>query len=306
MQEARLYEDIVFKLPAVPRETEIAGNDLPKKEQKWRKVEILHAIYDKEKDEIDDLYIKNAKVRDWIDEENRRCIEGYWFYINGKPTYITGDHYFYLNYFKLDVGYPEYRDVDRRWFYVWEVCNSDSKCLGIDYLKKRRDGFSYRAASIILNDARKTFNSNYGMVSKTGGDAKELFDKIVYAFQELPPFFKPQVQSAEDVKKELVFKAPVQKITSKNKTAKKEISLNTKISWKNTADNAYDSYKLKGIIGDEVGKWEEADFEKWMQIVEKCLTLGGGKKIIGKALVGTTVNEGIRAAHEQKHPTDKR
>jgi hypothetical protein len=294
MQEARLYEDIVFKLPAVPRETEIAGNDLPKKEQKWRKVEILHAIYDKEKDEIDDLYIKNAKVRDWIDEENRRCIEGYWFYINGKPTYITGDHYFYLNYFKLDVGYPEYRDVDRRWFYVWEVCNSDSKCLGIDYLKKRRDGFSYRAASIILNDARKTFNSNYGMVSKTGGDAKELFDKIVYAFQELPPFFKPQVQSAEDVKKELVFKAPVQKITSKNKTAKKEISLNTKISWKNTADNAYDSYKLKGIIGDEVGKWEEADFEKWMQIVEKCLTLGGGKKIIGKALVGTTVNEPLQ------------
>lgn len=291
MEQVRLYEDIVFTIPDVPRETEIYGYDLPKRQQKWVRQDMLPEIENKEKDEIDILYTKDAKVRNWIDEENRRCIEGFWFYINGTPTYITGQNYFYLTWFKLDVGYPEYRDVDRRWFYAWQVCEDNPKCLGIDYLKKRRDGFSYRAASVLLNDARKSFNANYGNVSKTGGDAKELFDKEVYAFQELPPFFKPQVQSAEDVKKELVFKAPVQKVTYKNKNTKKEISLNTKISWKNTADNAYDSYKLKKIIGDEVGKWEEADFEKWMQIVEKCLTLGAGKKIVGKALMGTTVNE---------------
>ena len=291
MQPIRIYEDIVFTLPSVPRETQIAGYKRSKDKQVWTHPGILTEIADKDKDEIDQLYIADSKVRNWIDEENRRCNEGYWFFCNGEPTYITGDHYFYLSYFKLDVGHPEYRDVDRRWFYAWQVCSDDKKCLGIDYLKKRRDGFSYRAASIILNSARQTFNANYGMISKTGGDAKELFDKIVYAFQELPPFFKPQVQSAEDVKKELVFKAPIQKVSHKNKNTKKEISLNTKISWKNTADNAYDSYKLSGVIGDEVGKWEEADFEKWIQIVEKCLTLGAGKKIIGKALMGTTVNE---------------
>jgi hypothetical protein len=291
MQDLRLYENIVFTFPDVPRETKIGNAKTIKRKQKWVRPEILDIIADKDKDEIDELYIKNEKVRSWIEEENRRCNEGYWLYINGELTYLTGDYYFYLTYFKLDVGYPEYRDVDRRWFCAWQVCMDDKRCLGIDYLKKRRDGFSYRASSIMLNDARKTFNANYGMVSKTGGDAKELFDKVVYAYQELPTFFKPQVQSAEDVKKELIFKAPTQKVSHKNKNTKREISLNTKISWKNTAENAYDSYKLKALIADEVGKWNEADFEKWMQIVEKCLTLGAGKKIVGKAVIGTTVNE---------------
>ena len=290
-ERIELYEGIVFEVPSRPARAKCANFNLADRNQKWIRTEMHPKLVAKDKEEIDDLYSKDLEVRAWIDEEDKRCTDGFWLFINGELTYLTGDHYFYLNYFKLDAGYPEYRDADRRWFYVWEVCIKDGFSLGIIYLKKRRDGFSYRAVSCILNRARKTFNAEYGMISKTGEDVKALFQKLVYGFQELPVFFKPQVQSAEDVKKELFFKTPVQKISYKNRNTKTEISLNTKISWRNTSENAFDGVKLSGLIGDETGKFEEADFEKWMQIVEKCLTLGGGKLVVGKALIGTTVNE---------------
>ena len=49
---------------------------------------------------------------DYIDEEFERREEGFWFYNNGKPTYITGTHYMYLQWSpKLMLGQPDYREV---------------------------------------------------------------------------------------------------------------------------------------------------------------------------------------------------
>lgn len=280
-QTFNLYENLVFTTPPIPESNKIAGHDLPIKQQKWVRPEIPKNFE----------FLPEEEQEQYAFQQDEYCDKGYWFYNHGVPTYLTGDNYYYLTYFKLDVGFPEYRDVDRRWFYVWDICDKDPECLGLIYLKKRRDGFSYRAMSIILNRARKTFNSQYGMMSKTGEDAKELFAKVVYAFKELAPFFKPQVHSAEDVKKELHFDNPAQRVTFKNrKITKQGIALNTKISYRNTSDNSYDSMKLKIIVGDESGKMEEADFEKWHKVVGTCLKLGN-INIIGKAIYGTTVNE---------------
>ena len=46
---------------------------------------------------------------DYIEEEFNRREEGMWFMNNGKPTYITGTHYMYLQWTKIDVGHPEFR-----------------------------------------------------------------------------------------------------------------------------------------------------------------------------------------------------
>ena len=51
---------------------------------------------------------KNKWV-DYIEEEFDRREEGHWFYNNGKPTYITGSHYMYLQWTSIDVGYPDFR-----------------------------------------------------------------------------------------------------------------------------------------------------------------------------------------------------
>ena len=44
---------------------------------------------------------------DYIEEEFKRRDEGFWFYNNGIPTYITGSHYMYLQWSKIDVGKPD-------------------------------------------------------------------------------------------------------------------------------------------------------------------------------------------------------
>jgi len=51
---------------------------------------------------------KNKWV-DYIEEEFDRRELGFWFYNNGKPTYITGAHYMYLQWTSIDVGYPDFR-----------------------------------------------------------------------------------------------------------------------------------------------------------------------------------------------------
>ena len=275
-----LYKGLIYTLPKQPPVKQIKNFELQTKDQKWKRTELPENWEDLSSDE---------QLR-FAEEEDRKCTDGIWIFIKGVPTYITGDHYFYLNWFMIDSGYPDYRDRDRRWFYHWLLCDTNEECLGQAYGKLRRDGYSYRVDSIILNRARKTFNSKYGIISKTGEDAKEMFNKLVHGFIELPDFFKPQVASAEDVKKELVFKTPQKRVSYKNRKTVKEISLNTYIDWRNTKENAYDGMKLKIVAVDESGKFPvDVSVEKWFSIGRTCLVLGG--TIIGKMFFGSTVNE---------------
>ena len=51
------------------------------------------------------------KWYDYIDEEFTKREQGYWFYKRRTPTYITGTHYMYLQWSKIDVGAPDFREV---------------------------------------------------------------------------------------------------------------------------------------------------------------------------------------------------
>jgi len=80
---------------------------------------------------------------DYIDQEFQHREEGFAFYNNGKPTYITGTHYMYLQWSKIDVGAPDFRESNRLFFIFWEACKADDRCYGMCYLKNRRSGFSF-------------------------------------------------------------------------------------------------------------------------------------------------------------------
>ena len=151
MAELELYNGLIYTYPKQPGKQGIQGHYLTQVNQKWKRTEFPENWDDMSQTEQDAFAF----------EEDRKCTEGIWFMNNGVSTYITGDHYHYVNWFKIDSGYPDYRDRDRRWFYHWELCDKDSDCLGQDYGKLRRDGYSFRVDSIILNRARKTFDSKY-------------------------------------------------------------------------------------------------------------------------------------------------
>ena len=46
---------------------------------------------------------------------------------NGEPTYITGSHYMFIQWSNIDVGYPDYRDANRKFFVFWEAFTQTRK-----------------------------------------------------------------------------------------------------------------------------------------------------------------------------------
>lgn len=271
---------IKIQLPEEPKKKDILFSDLPKKKQKWRRTEMPSGLFPD----------TASKYSDFITQEFDRRANGVWFMNNGVPTYITGEHYYYLNWCKLDIGYPEYRDRDRRFYMFWDYCIKDPNCFGMVMVKHRREGASYKGAAMLLYEVTANYNAHGGIISKTGADAKSLFtDKMVYMFRNLPFFFQPIIDGSDNPKSTLSFNQPGQKISKNFKTVTKSEALNSKIDWRNTKENSYDSVKLLRYLCDEAGKWVDANVEKNWEVVRSCLTLGD--KIIGKCFMPSTVNE---------------
>ena len=231
---------------------------------------------------------------DYIDEEFNRREEGFWFNNNGKPTYITGTHYMYLQWSKIDVGAPNFRDANRLFFLFWEACKVDKRCYGMCYLKNRRSGFSFMSSAETVNLATISSDSRYGILSKSGADAKKMFtDKVVPISINYPFFFKPVQDGMDRPKSELAYRVPASKFTRKkietNEKLEEIKGLDTTIDWKNTGDNSYDGEKLSLLVHDESGKWERPDniLNNW-RVTKTCLRLGS--RIIGKCMMGSTSN----------------
>jgi len=284
-------------LPQIPKK--IDGQDLKKSDQYFRKKERpnsltrIKTIYDFHS------YPEKTKDQyyDYIDDEFNNRTDGYWFMCNGEPCYITGSHYIYLNWTKIDVGSPDFRQANRIFFYFWEACKLDRRCYGMCYLKNRRSGFSFMASAECVNQATTSKDSRFGILSKTGADAKKMFtDKVVPISTNYPFFFKPIQDGMERPKTELSYKVPSRRLTRKTiratsveETEEIQEGLDTTIDWKNTGDNSYDGEKLQLLVHDESGKWERPDniLNNW-RVTKTCLRLGS--KIVGKCMMGSTSN----------------
>ena len=282
-------QNLRIALPLVPK-------DVINTENKWvaseypKDLSRIKTVFDWE------TYPDNFKNKwyGYIDDEFTKRDEGHWFYNNKVPTYITGTHYMYLQWTKIDVGRPDYREANRIFFIFWEACKADTRAYGMCYLKNRRSGFSFMSSSETVNQATSTSDARFGILSKTGADAKKMFtDKVVPISVNYPFFFKPIQDGMDRPKTELAYRVPASKLTRKSITAKEtreELEgLDTTIDWKNTGDNSYDGEKLRLLVHDESGKWERPDniLNNW-RVTKTTLRLGS--KIIGKCMMGSTSN----------------
>jgi hypothetical protein len=133
-----------------------------------------------------------------------------------------------------------------------------------------------------VNLATISTDSRFGILSKSGPDAKKMFtDKVVPISVNYPFFFKP-IQDGMDrpkTRRKLDSNEKLQEITG----------LDTTIDWKNTGDNSYDGEKLKLLVHDESGKWERPTniLNNW-RVTRTCLRLGS--RVIGKCMMGSTSN----------------
>jgi len=234
------------------------------------------------------------KWYDYIDNEFVRREEGFWFYNKDVATYLTGTHYMYLQWSKIDVGQPDFREANRLFYIFWEACKADKRSYGMCYLKNRRSGFSFMSSAESVNLATISTDSRFGILSKSGPDAKKMFtDKVVPISVNYPFFFKPIQDGMDRPKTELAYRVPATKYTRKKLEAKETLreldGLDTTIDWKNTGDNSYDGEKLKLLVHDESGKWERPSniLNNW-RVTKTCLRLGS--RVIGKCMMGSTSN----------------
>ena len=285
--------NLKIALPKKPKE--VYSRHENKLNQYWEKKELPNNLekiksifqWNEMPNSFKDQYVE------YIEKEFDYREDGYWFMNRGIPTYITGSHYMYLQWTKIDVGSPDFREANRALFIYWEACKADSRSFGMVYLKIRRSGFSFMGSAECINTATLAKDARIGILSKTGSDAKKMFtDKVVPINSRLPFFFKPIMDGMDKPKTELAFRIPASKITKKNMHEVLDDDmegLDTTIDWKNTDDNSYDGEKLLLLVHDESGKWVKPNniLNNW-RVTKTCLRLGS--RVIGKCMMGSTSN----------------
>jgi len=146
----------------------------------------------------DRLETGSIEYYDYWENEIDRCKNGY------KPsggTYITGQHYFYLNYCKVDVfdeksrrrkrGNPYFRDQEQEYFI--EIENAKNGGYGLIVLKARRKGFSVMNANgIILHEYCFYPDSENGVGAQLEKYVQDFRGRMLKSYHELPPELRPQ------------------------------------------------------------------------------------------------------------------
>ena len=120
-----------FKHIEVPEKLK-SIQDIIRKKNKMKKREVVSQsdIYD----ELENNRLEYKDEIEWIQVQIKRRYQGYWFFNNGKPTYIDGWQYIYLNYWdiqnetRLD-SLPWYRDLDRRIFLFARHCYTTTEAV---------------------------------------------------------------------------------------------------------------------------------------------------------------------------------
>ena len=288
----RIYHTDIA-LPDQPPIEEIEDWGQPKEEQYWRRKPLPAIFKTLQRDEDGNIELTKEQ-EDYCNRELQRLREGFWFMLNGVPTYITGRHYYYLQYWTLENRkHPEYRDTSRRYYLYLEHWFNVYWCKGVLRGKGRRSGASSESSSNEVCHVTTTKNARGGHVSKTSADARKMFIyRMQFGFRHLPFFLQPTLANDKDSKSELVFNVPLAK-TKKTKKAQliDEVEgLNSILDYQPTATNSYDSERLTWAFIDEGGKWPaDVPFDQFVSILLETLTEGSEK--VGFAELPSTINE---------------
>jgi hypothetical protein len=247
--------------------------------------------FDKKKKD-DEVEFYDERLEEYKKQEWDRRLNGFWYMNNGTPTFLTGLHYLYLQWWPIDIGYPKFRMPDLEKFYFMDYCIQDPLCMGMLEVTKRRFGKSFVAGLFVSEYITRTKMTNGGIQSKTGSDAKKFFAKtVVNPFRRLPKFFRPEYDMSLGVnpKTEMRF----QKTNVRGKKAEDSVDkdeLGSIIDHQSADTVAYDGQKLHRYVADECGKTTEVNVYDRHEVVRYCLLDDEGK-IIGKALYTTTVEK---------------
>lgn len=166
-------------------------------------------------DQDERLISLNQEDSDYIiqiyEQEMHRRRYGVWFKNKETITYLTGDHYFLLQWAKMQrtdgLDYADYREFQALYFYLIRHCWAYKNILGLDLGKPKKTGITnLHWAGYFLNKATMTKNKNLGAMNLDITICAKMFsDYFMYAFNGLPPAFKPLIKSKAEGVGQIVF-----------------------------------------------------------------------------------------------------
>lgn len=250
--------------------------------------------------QIDEFYV-NPFLEGFRVQEFDRIENGFWFYNKGKPVYLTGFHYFYLNWWELNTGYPDFRDTDRRLFYFWQYAIEDKDCYGILEITKRGVGKSYRMGSVAYLQTIRYSKAHVGIQSKTNEDAEEFFTtKVVEPYKQLPEFLQPVSDHGSEPKTKLSFFPPAQRGAAGRFLRKAVEALRSMLTYRNSGERAYDGTTLKFLVQDEIGKLEKKNGNAQIRLGVNRNCVYRDSKMVGKIWASTTVEDMDKGGQQVK------
>jgi hypothetical protein len=246
----------------------------------------------------------------WIKKQWWHRLNGYWFFCNGKPVYLCGWNWFYLNYWSVEqVLEIEYRDRDRRWFHAIWFCYNDTTspitrevdgeqkllyddhgglrlmnigsrtCFGYNDIKGRRVGDTSKTECVDCLILTHSPDRVCGIQGDSDSTAKKTFLKhFANPYEKLYWIWKPKTSNQQPknimVCKEGAVSQSLGSIIDYATTAQKEF---------------YDGDKLNFYHGEEAGKTKLESIKDRHNVVKRCLAQG--TNIVGFAGYTTTVDE---------------
>lgn len=300
-QEHILFEEIddmasiKIILPDPPNKTDICNYRRPVANQKWERTELPKSFARFKGMGKEEIYSKlTREEHEFILQEYNKIENGFWFYNNGELLWISGTNYMYLNWWKIDIGYPDFRICDVEYFWHWWKIVNDPDCAGMIDLERRRSGKSARSGCIAYTETFTHKDILTGIQSKTDDDGNKFFQKtIVKPWKRLPFFLQPTFDSSNNPRNELRFYSPTIRGLSAREDIASDEALQSNIEVRSSLEIAFDGEKLHRAISDEAGKMVDVSIiERWMNVIR--LTLQVDNKIIGKGIVTSSVGEMIK------------
>jgi len=210
--------------------------------------------------------------------------DGVWILINNDLVWLTGLHWYYLQWCWIGKGYPDYRDSDRYFFYAWESICQNGRLAGMTFLKPRRYGATFKALSFILEFATRSKATTSYIASNTLAHAQKsiYMEKMVPMYDNVPEFFRPYADGYDKPKNGFVFDTPPRKgkaILDQREGLKSTIMLT----------KSADGSKLHAGLIDESAKYEEGDIYELVKVIVPTMVDEG--MFIGKLMLPTTMEE---------------
>ena len=289
----------IYYTPPVPPLNQIVNFGLDIEEQKFRKTPIPECFGDITKaanpmiirDE-NDTPIWSVEQTRFIMQEYDKRINGAWYFIKGQPIYLTGDNYFFLNYWyfnsEMNEGYAEFRYAQTKYFYFKDLCDKDPNCFGGLYITARRQAKTESELCSVYNKITLGSERRGILMSLDEKRAKKNFDKLVRSWKRMFEPFRPLHSGTTAPKSVLMFGNPPKKSAKAKEESRDTVVLDSYIEPVATTEDAAQGDKPFAVFVDEAGTIDGMDLLDFWGTTKQALALGM-KKIVGKIMMPCTL-----------------